>query len=126
LKRQSDFRNYLAGAALTFGVVLLTSQILQLAYGGMSPEDREPLYELVMLVYLGAHILGGFLGGYLVVRVLRNDFLKIGIVTAVLAYIFEFVYNMVVYQAFFMDIYAMLCLFIGCVIGAMFFRYTSL
>jgi hypothetical protein len=121
LKSQRDFRNYLAGAALAFGVVLLTSQILQLMYGGLSLTDREPLYSLIMNIYLASHVAGGFLGGYLVARVRGKDFIQTGTVTAVLAYIFEFVYNIVVESAF-TDIYAMLSLLIGGIVGAMFFR----
>jgi hypothetical protein len=96
LKSQRDFRNYLAGAALAFGVVLMTSQILQLMYGGLSLADRELLYSLIMNIYLAAHLAGGFLGGYLVARVRGKDFIQTGTVTAVLAYIFEFVYNILV------------------------------
>ncbi len=36
MKSERDFRNYLAGAALAFGIILLTSQILQLIFGGVS------------------------------------------------------------------------------------------
>ena len=121
MKRQSGFRDYLAGAALAFGIVLFSSLILQIAYGGLSPEDREPLYGFVITVYLSAHISGGFLGSYLVARARRNNFIKIGIITAALAYIFEFVYNIVV-EAAFTDIYALLSLLIGCIIGSLIFK----
>jgi predicted membrane-bound spermidine synthase len=90
-------------------------------YGGLSLADREPLYSLIMNIYLASHLAGGFLGGYLVARVRGKDFIQTGTVTAVLAYIFEFVYNIVVEGAF-TDIYAMLSLLIGGIIGAMFFR----
>jgi hypothetical protein len=120
LKRQSGFRDYLASAALAFGVVLFASLILQTAYGGLSPEEREPLYGFVVTVYLGAHIVGGFLGSYLVSRVRHNNFIKTGIITGTLAYILEFVYNIVV-EAAFTDIYALLSLLIGCIIGSMFY-----
>jgi LytS/YehU family sensor histidine kinase len=121
LKGQRDFRNYLAGAALAFGVVLLFSQVLQLMYGGLAPADRESVYSLIMNVYLASHLAGGFLGGYLVARVRRADYIMTGTVTAVLAYIFEFVYNLVV-EATLTDIYAMVSLLIGAIIGAMFLR----
>ena len=74
-----------------------------------------------MNIYLATHLAGGFLGGYLVARVRGKDFIHTGTVTAVLAYIFEFVYNIVVECAF-TDLYAMLSLPIGGIIGAMFFR----
>ncbi len=121
MKSQRDFRNYLAGAALAFGVVLLFSQVLQLMYGGLAPADRESVYSLIMNVYLASHLAGGFLGGYLVARVRRADYIMTGTVTAVLAYIIEFVYNLVV-EATLTDIYAMVSLLIGAIIGAMFLR----
>jgi CHASE2 domain-containing sensor protein len=121
LKSQRDFRNYLAGAALAFGVVLLTSQILQVMYGGLAQADRESVYTLIMNIYLASHVGGGLLGGYLVARVRRADYIMAGTVTAVLAYIFEFAYNLII-EATLTDIYAMLSLLIGAIIGAMFLR----
>jgi MFS family permease len=121
LKSQRDFRNYLAGAALAFGVVLLTSQILQLIYGGVSAEEAEALYSLILNIYLAAHIAGGFLGGYLVARVRRTDYIQTGTMTAIIAYIFEFVYNIVV-ESVPTDVYAVVSLLIGGIIGAMFFK----
>ena len=121
MKSQRDFRNYLAGAALAFGIVLIVSQVLQLMYGGLPLEERESVYSLIMNVYLASHVAGGFLGGYLVARVRRTDFIMTGTITAVLAYIFEFVYNLVVLQTL-TDIYAMVSLLIGAIVGAMFLR----
>lgn len=121
MKSERDFRNYLAGAALAFGVVLLTSQILQLIFGGVSVGVGDELYNLIVNIYLSAHLVGGFLGGYLVARVRRADYIQTGTVTAILAYIFEFVYNIVV-EAAMTDIYAAVSLLIGGIIGAMFFR----
>lgn len=121
MKSERDFRNYLAGAALAFGVVLLTSQILQLIFGGVNVGVGDELYSLIVNIYLSAHLVGGFLGGYLVARVRRADYIQTGTVTAILAYIFEFVYNIVV-EAAMTDIYAAVSLLIGGIIGAMFFR----
>ena len=121
MEGQRLFRNYLAGAALALGVVLLASQILQLMYGGLSPADREPLYALIMNVYLASHLVGGFLGGYLVARVKGSDFVQVGAVVAVLAYVFEFVYNILVEGAW-TDLYAALGLLIGGIVGAVFFK----
>jgi uncharacterized protein YneF (UPF0154 family) len=121
LKSERDFRNYLAGAALAFGVVLLSSQILQLLFGGNSVAAGSELYSLIVNIYLTAHLVGGFLGGYLVARVRRADYIQTGTVTGILAYIFEFIYNIVVEGAM-TDIYAAVSLLIGGIIGSMFFR----
>jgi hypothetical protein len=121
LKSERDFRNYLAGAALAFGIVLLSSQILQLLFGGNSVEAGSELYSLIVNIYLTAHLVGGFLGGYLVARVRRADYIQTGTVTGILAYIFEFIYNIFVERAM-TDIYAAVSLLIGSIMGAMFFR----
>ena len=116
------FRNYLAGAALAFGVVLLTSQILQLILGGLSLAEREPLFELIMNIYLVSHLAGGFIGGYLVARVKGTNYVQTGTTVAMLAYIFEFVYNIVV-EGSWTDLYAVLTLLIGGIIGSVFFKF---
>lgn len=121
MKSQRDFRNYLAGAALAFGIVLLSSQILQLLFGGNSVEAGSELYSLIVNIYLTAHLVGGFLGGFLVARVRRADYIQTGTVTGIMAYIFEFIYNIVVEGAM-TDIYAAVSLLIGGIIGAMFYK----
>ena len=121
MKSERDFRNYLAGAALSFGVVLLSSQILQLVFGGETVEVGSELYSWIINIYLAAHLLGGALGGYLVARVRNADFIQVGTVTAIMAYIFEFIYN-VVFEGAATDIYAAVSLLIGGIIGAMFYR----
>lgn len=121
MKSERDFRNYLAGAALAFGIVLLTSQVLQILYGGASEEDITAAYDLIVQIYLAAHVVGGFAGGYLVARVRRSDFIQTGTVTAILAYMFEVVYNFIV-EGSTTDIYAAISLLIGGIVGAMFLR----
>ena len=121
MKSQRDFRNYLAGAALAFGVVLLVNQVLQLMYGGLALADRESVYALIMEFNIASHIIGGSLGGYLVARVRRTNYILTGTLTAVIAIIFEFSYNELIYQQP-IGIYEILCLLIGGIIGAMFMR----
>lgn len=121
MKSERNFRNYLAGAALAFGTVLLTSQVLQIAYGGLGQTELDSMMSILTDTYLAAHIAGGFLGGYLVARVRRKDYIQTGTLVAVLAYIFEFVYNVLVVRML-TDIWAMLSLLIGGIVGTMFFR----
>ena len=121
MKSERDFRNYLAGAALAFGIVLLTSQILQLVFGGATVDVGSELYSLIINIYLAAHLAGGFAGGFLVARVRKADFIQVGTVTAIMAYIFEFLYN-IIFEGAATDIYAAVSLLIGGIIGAMFYR----
>ena len=90
-------------------------------YGGLPLAERESIYSLIMTVYLASNLAGGFLGGYLVARVRRANYIMTGTVTAVLAYIFEFTYNLIV-EATSTDIYALVSLLIGAIVGAMFLR----
>ena len=121
LKRERDLRNYLAGGALAFGVVLLVSQILLFAFGGLPTEELEAIFGLLTTLYLSSHVVGGFIGGYLVARRRRFDYIMTGTVTAIIAYIFEFIYNLVVERAL-TDIWALFSLLIGGILGSMFYR----
>jgi hypothetical protein len=124
LKSERDFRNYLAGAALAFGVVLLSSQILQLIFGGAVVTPGDELYSIIINIYLAAHLIGGAAGGFLVARVKGSDYIQVGTIVGILAYIFEFIYN-IVFESAMTDIYAAVSLLIGGIMGAMFFRARS-
>ena len=121
MKRDHDLGNYLAGGALAFGVVLLTSQVLLLIFSGLSAEELESIFGMLTNIYLASHVVGGFIGGYLVARRRATDYIMTGTVTAILAYIFEFLYNILVERAL-TDIWALLSLLIGGIVGSMFYR----
>jgi hypothetical protein len=56
-----------------------------------------------------------------VARVRQTDFIQTGTVTAVLAYIFEFIYFLIV-EGVIINIYTAFSLILGGIIGAMFYR----
>ena len=61
------------------------------------------------------------LGGYLVARHRKTDYIQTGTVVAILAYIFEFIYSTII-ERLPMDIWSSVSLILGGIIGAMFFR----
>lgn len=121
MKSQSDFRNYLAGAALAFGVVLLTIQIIIILFGGLSEVELLANDSLIWNIIYGSNLGGGLLGGYLVARHRKTDYIQTGTVVAVFAYIFEFVYSTII-ERLPMDIWSSVSLILGGIIGAMFFK----
>jgi hypothetical protein len=121
LKSQRDFRNYLAGAALAFGVVLLALQIMIILFSGMNETELQANDSLIWNMIYGANLVGGLLGGYLVARHRKIDYIQTGTVVAALAYIFEIIYS-VVLEKIPLDIWSTLSLLIGGIFGSMFFR----
>ena len=121
MKTERDFRNYLAGAALAFGIILITFQLTRILLAGWSIEELTSIEPLLSNVWLGAHLIGGLIGGFLVARKRQVDYIQTGTLVAVLAYIFEFIYNFLV-ENMSTDIYALVSLMIGGIVGAMFFR----
>lgn len=121
MKSQRDFRNYLAGAALAFGFVLLTIQIIIILFGGLSEAELLANDSLIWNIIYGSNLGGGLLGGYLVARHRKTDYIQTGTVVAVLAYIFEFVYSTIL-ERIPMDIWSSVSLILGGIMGAMFFK----
>ena len=121
MKSQRDFRNYLAGAALAFGVVLLTIQIIIILFGGLSEGELLANDSLIWNIIYGSNLGGGLLGGYLVARHRKTDYIQTGTLVAVLAYIFEFIFSIII-ERLPMDIWSSVSLLLGGIIGAMFFK----
>lgn len=109
---------YVAGASLAFGVVLLVQEGVgaYYAWARIGPEIIRG--EHLFALFAGIHLIGGFLGGYLVCRRSGEKTIRAGVVTALLAYIIEFVYNLIFAGSFGGNLLAMLSLVIGSIIGA--------
>jgi hypothetical protein len=124
LKSERNFRNYLAGAALAFGFVLLAEQITWFASKGLNQQQLESIISLISGTYIISHVFGSFVGSYLVARRKRADYIFTGTVVAVLAYVFEFIYNIIVTETS-TSIWALLSLILGGVSGAIIFGIRS-
>ena len=116
------FREYIAGASLEFGLVLLTIQALNAYYDhiGVGIEGLAGYAETFFTLFLGLHIAGGVLGGYLVGRRREEKTIQAGVVTAVIAYIIEYIYYIIFERSFPGSLWALLGFVGGGVIGALF------
>ena len=109
---------YVAGASLAFGVVVLVQEGIGAYYAWMSIGPEIMRGEHLFALFAGIHLIGGFLGGYLVCRRSGEKTIRAGVVTALLAYIIEFVYNLIFAGSFGGNLLAMLSLVLGSIIGA--------
>ena len=118
MSNERNLRNYTAGAGLCFGIVLLTFQIANFILTGKTAQELEAINNILTGVFMGIHILGGFFGSYLVTRRVFEDHYQVGIVTVVLAYVFESIYFIIFGNRWLPDIWVIISLIIGGVIGA--------
>lgn len=116
------FKEYMAGASLAFGLVLLTFQALNAYYNymGVGLEGLAGYADEFFTLFLGLHISGGALGGYLVCRRREEKTLKAGVVTALIAYVIEYIYYLIFEGAFPGSFWALLSFIGGGVVGALF------
>lgn len=116
------FREYLAGASLAFGLVLLTFQVLNayFDYIGMGMEGLAGYADEFFTLFVGLHITGGILGGYLVGRRKEEKTIQAGVVTGVIAYMIEYIYYIIFERSFPGSLWALLGFVGGSVIGALF------
>ncbi len=109
---------YVAGASLAFGVVVLVQEGVGAYYAWMNIGPEIIRGEHLFAIFVGVHLIGGFLGGYLVCRRSGEKTIRAGVVTALLAYIIESGYNIVFAGSFGGNLLSMLSLVLGSIIGA--------
>lgn len=115
------YREYMAGASLAFGVVLLTFQAINAYYNyvGVDWEGLAAYADAFFVLFLGLHIVGGALGSYLVSRKREEKTLRTGIVTAVIAYVIEYIYYLIFERVFPGSFWALLGFVGGGAVGAL-------
>ena len=117
---EATVREYIAGASLAFGVVLLAFQILgaYYSYTGVEWQGLVGYADAFFALFLGLHIFGGVLAGYLVGRKREEKFFKAGIVTAVIAYVIEYIYYLIFERVFPGSLWAFFGFVGGGIVGA--------
>ena len=116
------FRDYVAGAFLAFGIVFLSSEVFTSLFIWTGADVKSIGGDLPGL-YICLHLAGGAVGGYLVGRRTRKDILRAGAITSLLAYILEFVYNLLFVGTFENTFYAALGFLVSSVLGAIYANY---
>ncbi|UCH57133.1 MAG: TIGR04086 family membrane protein [Candidatus Bathyarchaeota archaeon] len=93
------YKEYLSGAVLSVGLVIIAREIL-IALLTWTGAEIESLGGALLGPFVIIHIICGFSGGYMVCRRRENDLLKVGIATALLAYVLEFIVNTIIMTAY--------------------------
>jgi len=117
---ERSFKNYLAGATITFSVVLIVTQIVALYIAGLNEEEAMSLDYIRFNLLLVINFLGGVLGSFLVARKVGDGYIQVGAVTAICSYIIETVYFFFFGEGLLPDVWVVLSLISGGVIGALF------
>ena len=115
-------REYVVGAFIALSVVLLASEAFSAFFARMGRQVESISVDLIGL-FICLHLVGGILGGYLVGQRRKEDIIRAGAITALFAYIFEFIYKLLFVGAFHNSLYSMLGFFFGGVAGANYARY---
>lgn len=115
-------KEYVVGAFIALSVVLLGSEAFSAFFAQMGQRVESISVDLIGL-FICLHLVGGALGGYLVGQRRKEDIIRAGAITALFAYVFEFIYNFLFVGAFHNSLYAMLSFFFGGVAGANYARY---
>lgn len=118
--RERSFKNYLAGAALSFGVVLIVTQMVALYVAGLSEEEAMSLGYVRVNLLLVINFLGGALGSFLLARKVGDDYIQVGTITAICSYILETVYFFFFGEGQSPDVWVIVSLVSGGVIGSLF------
>jgi len=111
-------REYVAGASLAFGIVILVQEVIGAYYAWTGVVLETISGEYLLAVFTIIHFVGGFLGGYLVHRRSGDNAIRAGFVTALMAFVIEFVYNFIFIRSFGGNLLALLSLVGGSIIGA--------
>ena len=118
------FKEYVTGAFVAFGIVLLVSEALGLYFdwagSGVGSIGRDLLGLFIIL-----HLVGGSVGGYLVGGRTRKNAIRAGAATGLFAYILEFTHNLLFAGAFHGSLYAALGFFFGGALGASYAGYQT-
>lgn len=113
---EQDFMDYIAGASLAFGTVILTFQIIGMFYA--SSDTKVGLGNpVIFAAYLLPHIMGGTLAAYLVTRRRNSEILRAGIITVIVAYALESIYYLI-FGNVLSDIWSLIGLLAGGFLGS--------
>jgi hypothetical protein len=117
--QERSFKNYFAGAAISFSIVLIAIQIIALYFAGMSEEQAMSLNYLRFALMLTVNFLGGAVGSFLVARRVGGNYLQVGIITAICSYILESIYYILFGEGS-SDMLVIVSLVLGGVVGSLF------
>jgi hypothetical protein len=121
-----ELKEYLAGATISVGFILLAILILTNIYpffNSSDPTIQEPVF---LVLYIAIHIIGGTLGGYLVGMRNIERAIWTAMHTGAATYIIESVSFYLLRWSIAGDLWSLISLILGGVIGGMVARRKQL
>lgn len=103
-------------------MIVVVIQAIEMYYGYTGSDPQSPLPSPLINIIMATHTLAGALGGYLVARRSGRNLVRVGAITAVLAYIMESVYNLFFGQVV-GNIWSLVGLVVGGIMGALLAQY---
>jgi uncharacterized protein YneF (UPF0154 family) len=125
-KSDLELKEYFEGASISVGFVLLSITILANIYPYINSSDlgiQEPVF---LILYIAIHLVGGSLGGYLIgIRNIRKTIWH-AVHTSALTYIIESISFFLLRWSIAGDLWALISLMVGGVIGGIFAKRKQL
>jgi len=118
----SLFKEYLAGSFLASGFVLITREVFTVYFTFTGAVIDVFSIDLIGLSTI-LHVVGGFLGGYLVSRRREGNVFRAGATTAFFAYIVEFSFNNLFIGTFVNGLWIATTYLAGGILGAAYSNY---
>ena len=112
-------RDYLAGASMVFGIILIADQVLSVFYGYSSLASTGEANGEGIIFSISLHTISAMISGYLIGRRNVKSFIQAATVVAVLAYLFESIY-LRLFLGSFGNIWSLISIIIGGILGAAF------
>lgn len=119
---QKIIGDYIAGASVVFGIIIILLEAFA-AYCSWTGLDLEANKGFVFVYFVVLHIIGASLGSYLISNKRRTGSIKAGITTSMIAYIFEYFYNLIFVGSFENSVPSAVALIIGGILGALYANY---
>ena len=122
--KKPSFRDYFAGASISFGLVTIVWQIFGtiLSYMGFGSQASEQQAGVAFALYMTLHLTFGWMGGYLVARRALDGYLgylRAGLLTGFGAYLLEFAMMMLLQLSFPGGLWALLGFLAGGSLGGL-------
>ena len=116
-----NLKDYLWGAVIAFGIVLVTSELLSFFSVFSVVHDILNSYNHYFNIFVILHVIGGFIGGYYVTLKKENNIYKIGIYIGIAAFSIEYLYFQILVWSVPQIVparWALLCYIIGSISGS--------
>ncbi|RLI07661.1 hypothetical protein DRO24_02550 [Candidatus Bathyarchaeota archaeon] len=113
-------REYLAGGVIALGINILMLQVIAFSLGapGLGWGGLIDRWSWLLIPFIVIHTVGGIVGGYLVALRRVGESFTPGVATALIAYILEYIYQLLFEGSFHGSLWAIICLVGGGVFGS--------